>query len=108
MPKSIAVDRKLQRVSESPGGLVGTQISGPHPRDSDSFLLGWSPRFCSAVKLPSDVSAAGPRTQSATQVLVHGAPNEVGYKSKNLSSVLSKHLNAELYRQKNRNDDFQK
>jgi hypothetical protein len=27
---------KFWQVSESPGGLVITQISGPHPRDSDS------------------------------------------------------------------------
>lgn len=37
---------RLQCASESPGGLVETQIAGPPPRDSESGDWGWGPRIC--------------------------------------------------------------
>lgn len=58
-----------------------------------------------AGALDSTVDAVGPRTtlcvaQNPAQALVYWTPDEVGCKSKNFSSFLSKHLNAELCRQK--------
>lgn len=62
MSKSITVVLRVSCTLDLPGGLVGTQISGSYPRDSDSVCLAWSPRFCSLVSLPGDFDAAGPRT----------------------------------------------
>lgn len=36
------------------------QISGSHPRISDSVGLGSDPRICTSPKFPSDSGAAGP------------------------------------------------
>lgn len=42
-----------EQARASPGGLAGTQITRPHPRASESVLLGWAPVFA----FPSDSQA---------------------------------------------------
>lgn len=37
---------------DSPGGLVKTQLAGPHPRVSDSVSLGRGLRICISTKVP--------------------------------------------------------
>lgn len=46
----------------NPRGLVKTQISGLHPRVSESADLKWNPRVCISSKFPGDASPAGPGT----------------------------------------------
>lgn len=43
---------RLQCASESPGGLVETQITGPTPRDSESDDPGWGLRICTDNRFP--------------------------------------------------------
>lgn len=43
---------KLECTSESPGGLVVTQVTGPLPRVSDSLGLGRGPRIGISNKFP--------------------------------------------------------
>lgn len=57
------MEPRFSNVSElpkSPGGLVQTQLAGPHPRASDSLGVGWGPRICIFNKSPSDADASGP------------------------------------------------
>ena len=46
--------------SQSPRGLVKTQIAGPFPQDYDS--VGWGLEAEHSEKSPGDVTAAGPGT----------------------------------------------
>lgn len=50
----------MSELPKSPGGLVQTQLAGPHPRASDSLGVGWGPRICIFNKSPSDADASGP------------------------------------------------
>lgn len=52
---------KQTLTSESPGGLVETQVAGPHsPHPLVSIGLGWSPRICISNTFPGDADPAGP------------------------------------------------
>lgn len=50
----------LENISVTPGGLGKIQTSGPHPKVSDLYRLGWSLRICICNKLPGDADATGP------------------------------------------------
>ena len=43
----------------SPGGLVKTQTAGPHPRVSDSVVLGQNRRICISNTFPGSTDAVG-------------------------------------------------
>lgn len=44
------------------GGLVKTQIAGPHPRVYDSASLDWDPIIYISKKFPGDAGLASPGT----------------------------------------------
>lgn len=53
---------KLQHASESPGGLIKTQIAGTYPRVSDAVHLGSGQRSYIYNECTSDADAAGQGT----------------------------------------------
>lgn len=53
----------LENVPESPGKPVKTQISGPHPRVSDSQGLEWSLMICVGNKFTDAAAAGSPGTR---------------------------------------------
>ena len=51
-------DLRHKWAAESLGGLVATQLTGPHSRVSDSICPGWGQRFCTSYKFTCDADTA--------------------------------------------------
>lgn len=49
---------RLEHISESPGGLLKMQVTGPTPRVSDLLVLRLDQRIGISNKLPGDTNAA--------------------------------------------------
>lgn len=64
---------KLEGASESPGGLVQTQMAWPHPRFSDSVGLWWGSAICISNKLSGDAAASGPHSEKYWSSCAHSS-----------------------------------
>ena len=65
----MAVVLKFEYAAESPGGLVRTQISGPHPKMCNVAIL----RICISNKFPGDTDIPDQETtlrKSLSQILL--------------------------------------
>lgn len=55
--------RTTYHASESPVGLVKTQIAETHPRASHPEGVGWGPKICISDNFIGDPDVAGPMTR---------------------------------------------